>query len=421
MINRPRVLVSAYACEPGKGSEPGVGWHWVQQIAKFADVWVITRANNKEPIEERVGKSKISEDVNWVYYDLPKILRFWKKGQKGIRVYYYLWQIGIFFKARKLHKTIGFDLIHHVTIGMYWMPSFLVILDEPLIWGPVGGGEKLPKGFYKTLSFRGKIYELIRAVAKWMLEHDPFTRKTIRQSFPLAKAEETSSRLRNLGSDNVILFPESGISIEKIQRHKSYKNNNHFIIASVGRLLHWKGYHLGIRSYAQIAKKFPYSKYWVMGEGPKKEKLIDLSEKLNISDQVMFFGRLPRDQTLRKLSECDVLLHPSLHDSGGWVCLEAMALGKPVICLDHGGPALQVTDRTGFKIPPNNPSQTINGIAESLTRLASDQTLKSTMGITGVNRVENYFSWNKKGDFIESLYKSVLKNRLDDFKQGKLF
>src|SRR2546430_4418443 len=42
--------------------------------------------------------------------------------------------------------------------------------------------------------------------------------------------------------------------------------------------------------------------------------------------------------------------HPSLHDSGGWVCLEAMAAGRPVICLDLGGPGYQVTEESGIKI-----------------------------------------------------------------------
>ena len=46
-----RVLVSAYACEPGRGSEPGVGWHWVREIARFNEVWVITRMNNRKAIE----------------------------------------------------------------------------------------------------------------------------------------------------------------------------------------------------------------------------------------------------------------------------------------------------------------------------------------------------------------------------------
>jgi len=52
-----KVLVSAYACEPGKGSEPEVGWQWVHQIARFHEVWVITRANNRLQIEESLYKA----------------------------------------------------------------------------------------------------------------------------------------------------------------------------------------------------------------------------------------------------------------------------------------------------------------------------------------------------------------------------
>ena len=39
--NRIRVLISAYACEPNKGSEPGVGWNWALQMAKMDEVYVI--------------------------------------------------------------------------------------------------------------------------------------------------------------------------------------------------------------------------------------------------------------------------------------------------------------------------------------------------------------------------------------------
>jgi hypothetical protein len=42
-----KVLVSAYACEPNRGSEPEVGWQWIQQLARFYEVWIITRANNR--------------------------------------------------------------------------------------------------------------------------------------------------------------------------------------------------------------------------------------------------------------------------------------------------------------------------------------------------------------------------------------
>src|ERR1039458_2632356 len=87
-----RVLLSAYACEPGRGSEPAVGWNWVPHIAKRHDVWVITRANNRSPIEKALGKPA-PENVHWIYFDLPPWARFWKKRERGLHLYYWLWQL----------------------------------------------------------------------------------------------------------------------------------------------------------------------------------------------------------------------------------------------------------------------------------------------------------------------------------------
>jgi len=92
---RMKVLISAYACEPDKGSEPGVGWNWGKQIAKFAEVWVITRSNNRESIERELHKNPVS-NIHFVYYDVPKLLGFWKKKTRGLYPYYILWQIGAY-------------------------------------------------------------------------------------------------------------------------------------------------------------------------------------------------------------------------------------------------------------------------------------------------------------------------------------
>lgn len=57
--NRIRVLISAYACEPNKGSEPGVGWNWTLQMAKMDEVYVITRSNNRKVIETFLQKHPV--------------------------------------------------------------------------------------------------------------------------------------------------------------------------------------------------------------------------------------------------------------------------------------------------------------------------------------------------------------------------
>jgi glycosyltransferase involved in cell wall biosynthesis len=144
-----------------------------------------------------------------------------------------------------------------------------------------------------------------------------------------------------------------------------------------------------------------------VGDGPERERLEAVARELKVSDQVKFWGRLPRDEALRKLSECHALIHPSLHESGGWVCLEAMALRRPVVSLDLGGPAVLVTEETGFKIPAIKPEQVVDELAAVMNALTKDRDLTIRMGETARKRVVEQFNWRKKGAQIAEIYGEV--------------
>jgi glycosyltransferase involved in cell wall biosynthesis len=100
-------------------------------------------------------------------------------------------------------------------------------------------------------------------------------------------------------------------------------------------------------------------------------------------------------------------VHPSLHDSGGWVCLEAMAAGRPIICLDHGGPATQVTPETGVKVPVLTPEQVITDLAKAMEMLANDIEICEAMGQSGRERISAEFTWGHKADAINAYYKEI--------------
>ena len=405
-----KVLLSAYACEPGKGSEPGVGWNQVMQTARFHEVWVITRKNNRAPIESALSRYP-KENIHWVYYDLPSWARFWKRGQRGVHLYYHLWQVGVYLVARRLHRDNRFDLVHHVTFANYWMPSLVSLLPLPFLWGPVGGSDATPRQFMKSFRLRGRMYEWLRNAACWIGEHNPAVRLTAKNStFALATTPVTKKSLQRLGAKRVEVFPESGMARDEIEilRKVPPRNSGPFRFVSIGRLLHWKGFHLSLKAFALFSREIPDGEYWFIGDGPERKNLERLATDLKVTGRVRFLGNIPRPLVLRNLSECDVLVHPSLHDSGGWVCLEAMAAGRPVICLDLGGPSVQVTAETGIKVPAEGLQQTIMDLKEGMTRLAGDRNLLQRMSRAARLRVEEYFNWNRKGEWMTTVYNSIL-------------
>lgn len=408
-MKRLKVLVSAYYCEPGQGSEEGVGWNLAREIAKYHEVWVLTRTRNSSSIEAERARNGIP-NLHFVYFDLHRSVRWWARGQLlEWHLYYYVWQVGIYLRARRLHHEVGFDVVHHVTFVKYWIPSFLALLSVPFVWGPVGGGETAPKAFWRNFSLRGKIHEILRDMGRRLGEHDPFVRVTARRSV-LARAttEETAVRMRKLGARNVQVFSQLGLPEEEVDQlglsPASVENTLRFI--SIGRLVHVKGFYLGLQAFAKA--RLPTAEYWVVGDGPERRRLETLTRKLGIEKQVRFWGSLPRRDTLAKLEQSHVLVHPSLKDSGAVVCLEAMAAGRPVICLNLGGPAVQLTRETGIKVPASDPEQTIRDLADAITRLAQDPELRTHMGSAGRRRVREVYSWETKGRLWAELYEEVL-------------
>lgn len=408
-----KVLLSAYACEPGRGTEPGVGWNSAWEISKYHEVWVLTRPDDgKEAIEAELLRNP-NPNLHFVYFTLPLLGGLWRRGSIAFLLHYYLWQIQAYWVARRLHREIGFDIAHHVTFVRYSTPSFISFLSIPFVWGPVGGGESAPALFWKDFSFRNKVYEVLRSAARWVGERDPFARMTARRSAAIrVTTQDTAVRVLKMGARSVEIFSESSLTKEEIssllQAASEHTSSIRFI--SMGRLLHWKGFHLGLRAFAQAG--LPEAEYWILGDGPERQRLETLAEDLGIAHQVKFWNRLPRDEALQKLGSCTALVHPSLHDSGGWVCLEAMTAARPIICLNLGGTGIQVTPETGIKVDAISPEQSVQELASAMTHLASNSELRSAMGRAGQLRVKEFYSWENRGQQISQLYKNLAQQRL---------
>ena len=135
------ILLSAYACEPDSGSEPGVGWQWAINLARMGNrVCVITWEANRDVIEASPERQQLP-NLRFVYLGLPRLERCLRNGGRAQRVHYFFWQLAEFLAARRVARSERFDIAHHVTYTMARVPSLMGLHGIPFVFGPVAGGD----------------------------------------------------------------------------------------------------------------------------------------------------------------------------------------------------------------------------------------------------------------------------------------
>ncbi len=358
-----RILAFAYACEPDRGSEPAVGWWWARMLAELGETWVITRANNRFVIERALETTGPLPNVHFVYVDLPPNRRRWKRGQRGIRLYYLLWQRAALREARRLAREQPFDLAWHLTLANVWIGSAACFLGVPFVYGPVGGAVAPPWRLAGALGTKGMLYELLRAVAHMSGRYlNPLSRASWRRaSLILVQNEETKRWLPRHYQDRAEVFPN--VILEQLPAEPRHDAGQVMLYA--GRLMPLKGVSLAIRALESL----PGWRLIVCGDGPDAARLRRLAAGRGLGERVDFRGWIEREQLLRTMrEEASVFVFPSFHDEAGWVVVEAMAAGLPVVCLDVGGPPILAGH--GSAVTPAGQRGTAERIAQRVLEVA---------------------------------------------------
>lgn len=364
-----RVLVFAYACEPGKGSEPGAGWIWPRMLARMGEVWILTRENNREMIEATLPEVPERGNLHFEYVDLPERARFWKRGARGARPYYLLWQVAALRRARQLSRDVPFDVVWHLTWANVWLGALAPLLRYPFVYGPVGGGVGMDWNFVGVLGVRGALYEVARAFVRGVARYaNPLARFPWRRAaLILVQNRETRAWLPARHREKAVVFPHVVLD-QQGQHLRAARKNRPPTALFVGRLLPWKGVALALRVLVLLDG-------WqliVCGRGPDERRLKRLARKLDLDARVHFLGWVPETRVGELMrDETDVLLFPSLHDEGGFVIAEAMAARLPVVCLDRGGPPTI----GGIGVTSTSVSETVEGLARAV-RDAGDASIR---------------------------------------------
>ena len=415
MPRRLRVLISAYACEPGKGSEPEVGWQWALQMARFHDVTVLTRANNRGPIEQALPAFRERQPVPaFVYHDESPFLLEFKRSLRATTLYYILWQNSVREIIARLHKARRFDLLHHVTFAAFRYPAAIWGHGVPCIWGPIGGIESIPVSLLPWSHPRSLIHEAVRNVHN-LVQATPFPILPRRASATTLILASTPDMRDILAKHNInaALMPTIGLRTSELPVRPHSPPDGSMRLLFVGGIITLKGVDLALRAFQQARVQATLT---FVGDGDFLPAARRLVEKLGLADRVFFPGRLPRSEVLRLYPDFDLLLYPSLHDTGSYSVIEAMLNGLPVICLDCGGPSLAVRQGCGIKVPVGSRSDVIEGLAEAIRTYDRDRSRLAQDGQTARKAVLENYDWDKKGEQMNDLYQKAAApapNRLE--------
>jgi glycosyltransferase involved in cell wall biosynthesis len=391
-----KVLLSAFACEPGMGSEFAVGWNWAMSLTRAGhEVVVLTRSQSRAAIERTLAG--VEEVPRFAYFDVAKALRWQKRGPLHLHSILWQWQAAKF--ACALHRREQFDRVHHVTYAGLRAPSFMGKLGIPFIFGPVGGGERAPWHLREGYDFATTVIELVRDAANVLVHLSPLMESTFRQARHIyVTSPETLAIIprRYHGKTRIELaigiegLSEGGKAVASPDRRQGLR------VLYAGRFVDYKGMNFGLHGFARLAQADPTARLTMVGEGPAKGRWQRLARSLGVERQIDWVGWQPGDTMHEVYARHDVLLFPALHDTGGMVVLEAMRHGLPVVCLKLGGPSALVNDSCGRVVDPAGKSAADVGseLGDALMLLANE-TVRGEISKGALARCEE-FSWNRK-------------------------
>lgn len=400
-----KILVSAYGCEPFRGSEAGVGWNWILQMAKHNELFVIARKNDKEKIEKNFPE-EYYETLHFYYYDTCPLLMKIKKKEKGLYLYYWLWQIGIIPLIKKIIEEQHPDYTMHLTFGSLWMPTFLPFFHVPFIWGPLGGADGVPKKYLKELPLKQRVIQSFRYILIITARFNPLIVVPSKAAVAiLGRTRNNTMAIPAKYRDKCYVVLETAMEDKLLLQDSKIKESREKVeIISTGRLVPFKNIAMAIEALKIVYDDGYLFHYTIVGKGPEKTHIEELVNKYHLENAVTLIGEVSREEVIEYLSGADIYLFPSLREGGSWALMEAMAAELPVVCFDWTGTGVITDDSCANRIKPTTPKRDVQKFAQALENMITNPTKRKEMGLRAKKRIIDDYNWKEKGRFMDCLF-----------------
>lgn len=408
------VLVNAYAVSPAWGSEPGMGWNWVVNLARYCNVFVITEGEWRNEIEAAWTQLPQRKQLHFYYNPVPQRIRqmCWNQGDWRFYWHYRKWQKRTFSIAQQIIAENHIDIIHQLNMIGFREPGYLWKIKEiPFVWGPVGGMEMIPTTYLTGESTQQhlKMY-LKNFLNDLQRRHQPRLLKVLNRSDAIIAATKgVYDFISAYHYKAVTLINETGCYVCSVAESATDNNKKTFDILWVGKFDFRKQLGLALKVIAALPTKHGI-RFHVVGNGTEKEKsqYKQLAIELGIKDNVVWHGAIPHEQVLKFMQQCDLFLFTSIMEGTPHVVLEALQNNLPIVCFDACGQAGAVNNKVGIKIPMTTPMQSINDFASAIMQLRDDRDRLNSMKVNCLER-QNELAWEKKATQVVEIYKSLVQ------------
>jgi len=263
-------------------------------------------------------------------------------------------------------------------------------------------------------------YKFILSQRGYHINIRPFINETnfkyLEEWYPKIDGFHSVSNAIKLVSENIYTAPNkidhvvySGFDLPSIPYNKDYrKSDSRIEILSVGRDNWIKGYTYAIEAMLILLSKGVDFHYTIVGIGKDSEELIYLINEYALTANVTLLKSIPQEDVYKQMRNSHIVLLPSLSEGVANVCIEAMAIGTPVISADCGGMAELISgNNSGFLVP----TRSALAIAEKVmdyTKLTNSELTRLRENARAI--VEQQHNAGKMVNDMKFLYTSVYEN-----------
>jgi glycosyltransferase involved in cell wall biosynthesis len=364
-----RVLLSAYACSAELGSEPRVGFQAMLAAARDHEVWVLTQPDMALSLERFLQGHPLQDRIHLEGVDPPATVL-----TGGVREFakahwrHDKWQRNAAARSLELDRHIDFDVVHHVTLAAFWLRVGVAVLNKPLVWGPVGGAVGVPWRLVTELGRRGIAESGLRMIVRPIAGTIVGSRVARNAAVIFVQSQATARHIRSPAKISVL--PNAvAVGIERMPPSRPRTHE----IAFVGRLAPWKAGRLAVRTMRYVTH--PDAVLHIYGNGPERQSIWEAARRWGVEHRVCFEGTIARGQLLERVAHSGVLLHPALHEEASFAIGEALMMGTPVVCLDHGGPVELIREwptSPSVTVTPGRPDTTAQAFAAAIDKFLVD-------------------------------------------------